>query len=41
MDEAKATNKITVDDTHQKELNYWKKIVLEGKNEKRRSKGSS
>ena len=38
MDEAKATNKIIVNDTHQKELNYWKKIVLEGKNEKRRSK---
>ena len=37
----KATNKIIVNDTHQKELNYWKKVVLEGKNEKRRSKGSS
>ena len=39
MDEAKAINKITVNlpkekvdfinDTHQKELNYWKKIALD------------
>ena len=43
MDEAKAINKIRVNlpkekvdfinNTHQKELNYWKKIALEGKNE--------
>ena len=43
MDEAKAIKKIEVNlpkekvdflnDTHQKELNYWKKIALEGKNE--------
>ena len=42
MDEAKAINKIIVNlpkekvdfinDTHQKELNYWEKIALEGKN---------
>ena len=43
MDEAKAINKIRVNlpmekvdfiiDTHQKELNRWKRIALEGKNE--------
>ena len=42
MDEAKAINKIIVNlpkekvdfinDTHQKELNYWKKIALKGRN---------
>ena len=43
MEEAKAINKIVVNlpkvkvdfinGTHQKELNYWKKIALEGKNQ--------
>ena len=43
MDEAKAINKLRLNlpkekvdftnDTHQKELNYWKRIALEGKNE--------
>ena len=43
MDEVKAINKIEVNlpkekvdfikDTHQKELNYWKEIALENKNE--------
>ena len=43
MDEAKTINKIRVNlpkekvdfinNTHQKELNYWKRIALEGKNE--------
>ena len=43
MDEAKAINKLRlnlpkekvdfINDTHQKELNYWKRTALEGKNE--------
>ena len=48
MDEAKAINKLRlnlpkekvdfINDTHQKELNYWKRIALEGKNEDEKKK---
>ena len=46
MDEARAANRIQVNlpqekmdfinDAHQKELQYWKNIALESKNEKQR-----